>query len=221
MWTKICGIRDVETAAQIAALRPDAVGLNFFAPSPRSVDAATAADIAATLPATIERIGLFVDHSIEEILDTCEQCSIDTVQLHGRETPQFLAELRSARSDLSLLRAFRVDSRLGCSEIADFHADCQTMGLSIDGYVVDSRVDGEYGGTGQTAPWDLLAVQYDSRRWPRLILAGGLTPENVTEAIRRTQPWGVDVASGVESARGVKDITRVERFIAAARTAEV
>jgi len=221
MWTKICGIRDVETAAQVAALQPDAIGLNFFARSPRYVDVTTASDIAATLPAAIERIGLFVDHSIKEVLHVCEQCSISTVQLHGHETPQFLADLKSARSDLRLLRAFRVDARLGCSEISDFHAACQCRGITIDGCVIDSRVDGEYGGTGQTAPWDLLAVQYDSSRWPRLILAGGLTPENVAAAIGRTQPWGVDVASGVESTRGVKDIARVKHFIAAARAAEV
>ncbi|MFP6763090.1 MAG: phosphoribosylanthranilate isomerase [Planctomycetaceae bacterium] len=221
MWIKICGIRDIDTAAQIARLQPDAVGLNFFVRSPRYVDVAVAAEIAATLPEDIERIGLFVDHSIAEVLNVCEQCSIGTVQLHGHETPQFLADLKSARSDLRLLRAFRVDSDLGCSEIADFTAACDQLGITIDGCLIDSRVDGEYGGTGHTAPWDLLAVQYDSRRWPRLILAGGLTARNVTEAIRLTRPWGVDVASGVESARGVKDIARVEQFITAARAAEV
>ena len=89
--------------------------------------------------------------------------------------------------------------------------------MSLDGCLVDSRVAGEYGGTGHTAPWDLLAGQYDSRRWPRLILAGGLTPDNVADAIRIVSPAGVDVASGVESSRGVKDLDLVASFVEAAR----
>jgi phosphoribosylanthranilate isomerase len=221
MWIKICGIRNVETATQIAALNPDAIGLNFFAMSPRSVDVKTADSISSAIPLTVERIGLFVNHSTEEVLDICRRCSIDTAQLHGDESPEFLVDLRSAHPDLKLLRAFRVDAASGCSEIADFLTKCEQLGVTLDGCLVDSKVEGEYGGTGHTAPWDLLADQYDSARWPSLILAGGLTPDNVAEAIPTTRPWGVDVASGVESSRGVKDIGLVERFIRAARSADV
>jgi phosphoribosylanthranilate isomerase len=221
MWIKMCGIRDVETATQIARLNPDAIGLNFFAKSPRNVDIETAARISSTIPAAIERIGLFVNHAAGEVLDICERCAIGTAQLHGDETPEFLAELKSTRPDLKLLRAFRVDATDGCSEIADYLVKCGQLGVTLDGCLVDSRVEGEYGGTGHTAPWDLLADQYDSRGWPRLIIAGGLTPENVADAIRVTRPWGVDVASGVESSRGVKDVSLVERFIEATRSADV
>jgi phosphoribosylanthranilate isomerase len=221
MWVKICGIRDVKTATQIAALNPEAVGLNFFAKSPRSVDVETAAKISSTIPEAIERIGLFVNHAAGDVLDICQRCSIDTAQLHGDETPEFLAELKSTRPDLKLLRAFRVDATDCCSKIADYLAKCGQLGVTLDGCLVDSRAEGEYGGTGHTAPWDLLADQYDSRGWPRLILAGGLMPENVAEAIRVTRPWGVDVASGVESSRGVKDVSLVEKFIEAARAADV
>lgn len=217
MWIKICGINDVETATQIADLNPNAIGLNFFAKSPRSVNAETAARISETLPGEIERIGLFVNHSVQDVLDACRQCSLGTAQLHGDETPEFLAELQSANPDLKLLRAFRVDARSGCSEIEEFLARCEELGVSLDGCLVDSRVAGEYGGTGHTAPWDLLAGQYDSRRWPRLILAGGLTPDNVADAIRIVSPAGVDVASGVESSRGVKDLDLVASFVEAAR----
>jgi len=217
MWIKICGIRDIETATQIADLNPDAIGLNFFAKSPRSVDAETAARISEALPAGIERIGLFVNHSLQEVLETCRQCSLGTAQLHGDETPAFLASLQSANPDLKLLRAFRVDAQSGCSEIEEFLARSDELGVSLDGCLVDSRVAGEYGGTGHTAPWDLLAGQYDSRRWPRLILAGGLTPDNVADAIRIVSPAGVDVASGVESSRGVKDLNLVASFIEAAK----
>lgn len=218
MWIKICGIRDVATAARIAELKPDAIGLNFFAKSPRCVDVETAAQISDVLPEAVQRIGLFVSHPIDEVIRTCRQCSIGTAQLHGDESPAYLADLQSAMPDLKLLRAFRVDSATGCSEISDYVARCEALRLPLDGCLVDSRVEGEYGGTGDTAPWDLLADQYDSRRWPRLILAGGLTPENVAEAIQTTRPSGVDVASGVESTRGVKDIGLVERFIKAAQS---
>ena len=217
MWIKICGIKDAETATQIADLNPDAIGLNFFAKSPRSVDAETAARISEALPVSIERIGLFVNHSVQEVLDTCKQCSLGTAQLHGDEMPEFLGELQSANPDLKLLRAFRVDAQFGCSEIEGFLARCEGLGVSLAGCLVESRVAGEDGGTGHTAPWDLLAGRYDSRRWPRLILAGGLTPNNVADAIRIVSPTGVDVASGVESSRGVKDLNLVDSFIKAVR----
>ncbi len=221
MWTKICGIRDLETAAKIAALKPDAIGLNFFVKSPRRVDVETAVKISEALPSDIERVGLFVNHSNEDVLQICRECSLGTAQLHGDETPEFLAELQTADSDLKLLRAFRVDADSGCAEIEEFLARCEVLGVTLDGCLVDSRVEGEYGGTGHSAPWDLLRGQYDSRRWPRLILAGGLTPDNVADAICIVSPVGVDVASGVESSRGVKDLNLVADFIEAARRASL
>lgn len=221
MWIKVCGVKDVSTARRIAELTPEALGLNFFAKSPRSVDVETAAEIALAIPGSIDRVGLFVNHSLDEVLDTSVRVGITTVQLHGEETPQFLAELKQSQPDLKLLRAFRVDSETGCAEIARFVAECERLGVELAGCLVDSRVEGEYGGTGHTAPWDLLADQYDSRGWPNLILAGGLTPENVADAICITRPWGVDVASGVESSRGVKDVNLVAGFIEAARNASI
>lgn len=158
-----------------------------------------------------------MNHSVQEVLDTCRQCSLGTAQLHGDETPEFLTSLQSANPDLKLLRAFRVDAQSGCAKIEEFLTRCGSLGVALDGCLIDSRVAGEYGGTGHTAPWDLLAGQYDSRRWPRLILAGGLTPDNVADAIRIVSPAGVDVASGVESSRGVKDLNLVASFIEAAR----
>ena len=138
------------------------------------------------------------------------------MQLHGDETPEFLAELKSRCPNLKMLRAFRVGNE-GCREVAEYLAECRKLGVCLAGCLIDSRVTGSYGGTGHTAPWDLLADQYDSARWPRLILAGGVTPDNVAEAIQVTAPYGVDVASGVESAKAVKDLELVKRFIAAAR----
>ncbi len=218
MWVKICGIRDVATAEQIVSLAPDAVGLNFFAKSPRSVERSVAAEISGLLPASIESVGLFVNHELNDVVDTAQQCGLTMIQLHGDESPEFLAELKGCSSDARILRAFRVDDR-GLADVAEYLAECRKLDVCLAGCLIDARVDGEYGGTGHTAPWDLLADQYDADRWPRLILAGGLHPGNLADAIRVTSPFGVDVASGVESARGVKDLTLVRDFIQAARQA--
>jgi len=216
MWVKICGICDRTTTDRVVDLHPDAIGLNFYAQTPRCIHPQTAAQIVESLPESIEPVGLFVNHSLEEVIDLTEQCSISTAQLHGDETPEFLAELNVRCPELNLLRAFRVGDE-GCGAVAEYLAECGTLGVCLAGCLIDARVTGSYGGTGHTAPWDLLADQYDSARWPRLIVAGGLTPDNVAEAIRVTVPYGVDVASGVESAKAVKDLELVKRFIAAAR----
>ena len=219
MWIKICGLKDTDTASQIAALRPDAVGLNFFAKSPRSVDVSTAESIVAALPHSVESVGLFVNHPLDDVLEITSRCAIGTAQLHGDEPPEFLAELKAKRPNLKLLRAFRVGDE-GCGDVANYLTRCRDLNVCLAGCLIDARVEGAYGGTGHTAPWDLLADQYDAARWPRLIVAGGVTPGNVAEAIRITAPFGVDVASGVESAKAVKDIDLVKEFIAAARATE-
>jgi len=219
MWVKICGIRDIKTAKQIVSLKPDAVGLNFFTKSPRCVEQTVAAEISAILPPEIDSVGLFVNHELNDVVDTAQQCGLTMIQLHGDEPPEFLAELKACSSEVKILRAFRVDDS-GLSEVADYLAECRNLDVCLAGCLIDARVDGEYGGTGHTAPWDLLADQYDADRWPRLIVAGGLHPGNLADAIRVTRPFGVDVASGVESERGVKDLALVEHFIQAARQAD-
>lgn len=218
MWVKICGIRDIETADHVVSLKPDAVGLNFFAKSPRCVDRSVAAEISAMLPPEVESVGLFVNHELNDVLDTAQQCRLSMIQLHGDELPEFLAELKSCSPDVKVLRAFRVDDS-GLTEVADYLTECRRLSVCLAGCLIDARVDGAYGGTGRTAPWDLLADHYDADRWPRLIVAGGLHPGNVADAIRVTRPFGVDVASGVESERGVKNLAQVKGFIQAARQA--
>ena len=216
MWIKVCGIRDVGTAMAIAGFGVDAIGLNFFAKSPRSVDRATASAIVNALPTAVEAVGLFVNHAIGDVLETASECGLKTVQLHGDEPPEFLAQLQAACPELKLLRAFRIGAE-GCREVATYLTECARLRVCLAGCLIDARVTGEYGGTGQTAPWDLIADQYDPARWPKLILAGGLTPTNVAQAIEKTAPYGVDVASGVESAPGVTDLELVQRLISEAR----
>lgn len=214
MWVKICGINDPATIGPIAALRPDAVGFNFYAGSRRSVTVERAAEAIRLLPVGIEPVGLFVNHTLDEIRATCAATGIRTVQLHGDETPEFAAAL----AELRVIRVYRIGAE-GLSRIGDDVRECRRLGLEPSACLVDAAVAGRYGGSGATAPWDVIAGEWNRDEWPPLVLAGGLTPENVGAAVARVRPWGVDVASGVESSAGVKDPSMVVRFIAAARGA--
>lgn len=219
MWIKICGIKDTATAEQIARLKPDAVGLNFYAQTPRAVPSVeTAAEIVQVLPKSIEPVGLFVNHSVAEILSTCEQCNLKTVQLHGDESPELLADVQQQNPELRILRAFRMGEE-GLAPLEAYLDESERLKVKISACLIDARVEGLYGGSGRTVPWDRLAAEYKRDNWPNLILAGGLTPDNAAEAIRIVQPWGVDVAGGVESAPGEKDLLLVERFITTVREA--
>jgi len=215
MWTKICGIRDVATAASIAALRPSAIGLNFFAGSPRHVLVDAAAEIVRALPAGVEAVGVFVNHSAAEVDAICARCGLRTAQIHGDEPPELLAEVSLRQPDLQIVRAFRMGAER-LNPLGDYLEACRRLGVTLRACLVDARIAGQYGGTGQTVPWDILRDDYRRDKWPPLILAGGLTPENVAAAIRAADPWGVDVAGGVESSPGVKDPALVEQFLSEA-----
>ena len=217
MWTKICGIRDLETARRVRELEPDAIGLNFYRQTVRAVDVAVAASIAGEMPASVETVGLFVNHSLDEIAAIAGDVPLSLLQLHGDESPEFLEELQ-ARVAIPVMRAWRVGAE-GLAPLASYVAECRARSVSLAAVLVDARVKGAYGGTGHTAPWDILREEYPRDEWPRLVLAGGLTAENVAEAIGQVAPWGVDVSSGVEVTAGEKDLDLCRRFLAEARNA--
>lgn len=214
MWVKICGLNDLSVARQVAEAGPDAIGLNFYAKSKRVVTIDTAREIVAVLPNSVTPIGLFVNHTLNEIRAICSECSIGTIQLHGDETPEFAAELR----EYQIIRALRVsdqdDTLATVSEELNRYAH---LGVRLFGCLVDAHVAGAYGGTGKLAPWQILRRAWQPE-WPRLILAGGLHPGNVQDACQQVRPWGVDVASGVESVPGQQDPVAVRHFIQRART---
>ena len=218
MWTKICGIRSLENARRAIAASPDAVGLNFYPQTPRCVDVETAKAIIAILPESITPVGLFVNHVPDEVNRICEATGITTLQLHGDEPPEVIAEIAAQDSNRKLIRAFRVDES-GLVEVADTLAAYKQLGVTLTACLIDARVSGKYGGSGETAPWDIVRDQYDTANWPPLILAGGLTPDNVADAIATVHPWGVDVAGGVESSAGEKDAGLCERFVTNAQKA--
>lgn len=217
-WTKVCGIREVATAESAATAGASAVGLNFFAKSPRFVTPADAAEIVLALSATSTRpVGLFVNHSRGEIEAIAAQTGLSAIQLHGDETPAFVTDLQQRHPDWAILKAFRIGDRL--QPVTEFLAECERLSVRLAGCLLDARVDGSFGGTGTVAPWELIARDYDRTHWPPLILAGGLMPDNVAAAIKTVRPMGVDTASGVELSPGVKDTTLIARFVAEAQRA--
>ena len=216
-WVKICGIHDVRAAAAIARLEPDAIGLNFFTRSPRTVSVEAATEIVRALPPAVVPIGLFVNHSVDEIQTICRATGITMLQLHGDESPEHFARMREALSDARLIRAHRLGPE-GLEPLDTYLKRCRELGVELTACLIDSRVEGTYGGSGETVCWETLAQGWHSD-WPPLILAGGLKPDNVASAIQTVRPWGVDVASGVESSRGVPNLELVGMFIQNAREA--
>ncbi len=211
MWIKICGIRDIATACFLADLGVDAIGLNFYAPSPRSVTREMAAEIAKAVRGRITLVGLFVNHSVEEVQQTISEVGLDMLQFHGDEPPEFLA----AFPDFRIVRAFRMGAE-GLTSVADYLRRARQLNALPWACLIDAATPGQFGGTGTTVNWQDLAANFHGG-WPPLILAGGLTPCNVEAAIDATHPWGVDVASGVESSPAVKDRDLITDFVAAAR----
>ncbi|MBE9609625.1 phosphoribosylanthranilate isomerase [Chitinilyticum piscinae] len=204
---KVCGLRDGATARATAELGADAIGLVFYPPSPRHVDLAQAREVVAALPAFVMSVGLFVDAEAGFVRDMAAQVPLDLLQFHGEESPQYCAQFGRP-----FIKAIRVKPGLDLLEYALSFA--ATGGL-CRGLLVDAFVDGVPGGTGASFDWSLLP---DSLPLP-LILSGGLHPENVAEAVRQVAPWSVDVSSGVESSKGIKDLGRVAAFIQAVQSA--
>lgn len=202
---KICGVRDVETALVAAECGADALGFVFVKASPRHVTPDQAEEIAAYLPPFVQTVGLFVNPSAQQMEEAAEACLFDFVQLHGNEPEPFVRECGGR-----VIKAVRFDP-------ATIEADL--MKWSRFSEVDAVLVDGGSGGEGQSFDWGALARVQGACEHP-VILAGGLTPQNVGEAIRAVRPWAVDVSSGVESAPGVKDPALISAFCDAVRRAD-
>jgi phosphoribosylanthranilate isomerase len=216
LWIKICAntsLADAQVAAEAGA---DAVGF-VFAPSPRRVTAEQAAQIVPQLPAALEKIGVFVDASLDEIATTVEAAGLTGVQLHFDAPAALPAQLREKFGPkLRILGMVHFDAKAG-KRVAAIARDTH-----IDALLVDSRTAAAVGGTGVAFDWALASNTFFQNAGERkLIAAGGLTPENVAEAIATLRPWGVDVVSGVEAAPGCKDAAKVRAFIANARNARM
>jgi phosphoribosylanthranilate isomerase len=212
---KVCGLTEVANALACAAAGADWIGLNFHPHSPRSIPLDRGAEIASALSGKAEPVGLFVDRPVGEVVHTSARVGLRTIQLHGIEPPEYLRELADASTGSArIVRAFRLSDLDSVDRMLAYLDRADRLGCSPFAILVDAHVPGLAGGTGRLLSGDLLERL---PAHPRLILAGGLTPDNVADRVARVRPWMVDVASGVESSPGVKDPSRVSAFVAEAR----
>lgn len=207
---KICGLTRVDEALDCVEAGADWIGLNFHPPSPRCLAPSLAAEIVSALSRRSMAVGLFVDRPPGEVAEVAGRLGLETVQLHGNEPPGDLLAL----AHLRIIRAFRLGSEGDIRGMVEYLAEAASLGRSPDAVLVDAFVAGQAGGTGTRIAQELLR---SIPPHPHLILAGGLTPENVAGRLRLVRPWMVDVASGVESSPGRKDRDKVRQFISAVR----
>jgi phosphoribosylanthranilate isomerase len=203
---KICGITNAADALAAIDAGANLLGFNFYANSPRHISAAEAAEIRSQLPKKVKAVGIFVNAAPGEAAALCKSLKLHAAQLHGDETPEDVAELAAS---LPVFKAFRVEPDFPLATLDEYP--------EAYAFLFDAANTGQYGGTGHTTDWDVARRATVGRR---IILAGGLRVENVAAAVRIVRPYGIDVASGVESEPGKKDHGRLREFIQEVRRAE-
>ena len=201
---KICGITDIQDAEAAIALGADALGFNFYKRSPRYIEPAKAKAIVEALPPIVSLIGVFVDEfSPDRVMSMTHAMGMGTVQLHGSESADYIKHL----SELRVIKAFRVDATFDVNQLLRY---------AVNAFLLDAFEEGVQGGTGKTFNWDLAV---EAKKHGRIILAGGLGPENIYEAICKVDPYAVDVCSGVETEPGKKDIKKLDALFCEIRRA--
>lgn len=206
MWIKICGLQRLEIAPHLGRLDVNAVGINRYEGSSRHVPPERARELAEALrgvDSPPEVVGVYVNAEVDTILGECREIEFDRVQLHGDESPQ---EVEAIGSEVTVMKALRVDE--------SFSADTMER-YACEVFLLDAHHPGRYGGTGETAPWGRIAPLTDRYR---IVLAGGLTPDNIRRAVRTVDPWGVDVCSGVETTNGRRDVEAAASIVETLRT---
>lgn len=202
---KICGITTIADGLMAARLGADAIGLVFYPPSPRHVSPTRAAAIAAALPPFVTTVGLFVNPQAAEVEAVLRELRLDMLQFHGDETPEFCASF-----GVPWLKAVRVKPGVDLVQCAIRYRDAR-------GLLLDAFVAGTPGGTGLSFDWGLIPAELSLP----IILSGGLDPDNVRAAIEQVKPWAVDVSSGVEASRGIKDAAKIAAFMRGVHSANV
>ena len=202
---KVCGITRIEDGVAAARLGVDAIGFVFYPLSPRYVQAERARDIAAAIPPFVSSVGLFVNADAAKVLEVLCTTRLDFLQFHGEESPEYCAQF-----GVPFLKAIRVKPGVDLLQYATSFSSAKAL-------LLDAYVEGAHGGTGQLFDWRLIPANLPLP----VILSGGLGPDNVAAAVRTVRPWAVDVSSGVEAAKGIKDAEKIERFMRGARNADV
>ncbi|MFZ3172196.1 MAG: phosphoribosylanthranilate isomerase [Carboxydocellales bacterium] len=191
---KICGITDLTIALGAVAAGADAIGF-VFAESRRRISPNAAQLIIKNLPPFVTTVGVFVDEALTTLNEIANYCGLDVVQLHGSESPQYCQQVKRP-----VLKAIRIATAADLEQMAEYE---------VRGFLLDTFIPGQLGGTGQTFPWHLARA--GDKNHP-IIVAGGLTPDNVQQALAQAEPFGVDVSSGVET-DGIKDLAKIQKFI--------
>jgi phosphoribosylanthranilate isomerase len=203
---KICGITNLEDALVSIEAGADALGFNFYKKSPRYIEPVKAREIIERLPVSVLNVGVFVnENSPEDVAGIAQEVKLNAVQLHGEESPEYCAGLKSYH----VIKAFRVSPRFKSEDVLKFKVDS----ILLDTYSREAQ-----GGTGEIFDWSIAAETQNL--FPKVFLAGGLAPENIARAIRQVNPYAVDVCSGLEVINGKKDARKVQAFIQAVRNAE-
>ena len=193
---KICGMTQLKDALFAVEQGVDAVGFIFYKKSPRAVTMKTVREIITKLPPLVDTVGVFVNESAERVNKIADYCGLDLVQLHGEESPAFCRKIHRR-----VIKAFRVKDLQSIKQLEKF---------PVSGFLLDTFSDDLHGGTGKTFDWNLAL---SAKKMGPVILAGGLTPRNILQAVRQVRPYGVDVCSGVEKSPGIKDLEKVRAFL--------
>lgn len=199
---KICGITNAKDAELAADAGADALGFVFVPGTPRYIDPGAARGIINHLPPLVTPVGVFADYPVEEVEQLMARCGLRTVQLHGSETPAYCQQITG-----SVIKAFRVGGGRPFPQLETYR---------VHAYLLDTFTEGKLGGTGNTFPLELAS---HAKTFGRVMIAGGLTPDNVAQVIKAVQPYGVDVSTGVEAQPGRKDPQKLQDFLAAVREA--
>ena len=193
---KVCGMTSLKDALVAVEGGADAVGFIFYKKSPRSVTMKTVREIVLELPPFVDTVGVFVDETAEQINKIADYCNLDIIQLHGDESPTFCRKIRR-----KVIKAFRIKDMQSVKKLSSFQ---------VSGFLLDTFSENLHGGTGKVFDWNLALP---AKKFGPVIMAGGLTPNNVQQAVRQIRPYGVDVCSGVESEPGIKDHKKVRAFL--------
>ncbi|MBC8284937.1 MAG: phosphoribosylanthranilate isomerase [Nitrospinae bacterium] len=193
---KVCGMTNLNDVQVAVEAGTDAVGFIFYKKSPRFVNVKTVREIVSELPPFVNAVGVFVNETADQINKIADRCNLDRVQLHGDESPTFCKKIRRR-----VIKAFRVKDVQSLKRLSDY---------SVSSFLLDTFSEEQQGGTGKVFDWNLV---HPAKKYGSVILAGGLTPSNVRQAIQRVQPYGVDVCSGVEIQPGIKDHDKMRTFL--------
>lgn len=204
---KICGVTRVEDAVSAAKSGADAIGMVFYAASPRAVQIAQACAIRAALPPFVSAVALFVNAPVEDVQQVIDAVRPDLLQFHGDEDAEYCVQF-----SMPYIKAVRVGRTDAAADLLKWQYEFQTAKMLL----LDTLTSGVYGGSGESFDWNL--IPFEMRQ--HIVLSGGLTPSTVSAAVHAIRPWAVDVSSGVEVQKGVKDHRSIEQFIEAVRNAD-